>query len=72
MAKPHRLREIEQERGQPLAELIPALLDRFGTQKAVADHLGVSQATISTWLSENNYVQKVIYVKEGETSEAAV
>lgn len=69
MAKPYRLREIEQEQGQPLGDLIPALLARLGTQKAVADCLGVSQATISTWLSENGYAPKLVYVQKEESHE---
>lgn len=70
MAKPHRLQEIEQEHGRPLEELIPDLLASLGTQKAVAYQLGVSQATVSTWLRQNGYVPVVTYVKkESEQSQ---
>jgi hypothetical protein len=71
LAKPHRLREVEQEHDQPLEQLIPELLAELGTQKAVADRLGVSQATISVWLSHNCYVPKVIYVQKEESHEPA-
>lgn len=64
MAKRNRLLEVEQERGEPMDQLIPQLLNRLGSQKAVADELGLSQATISEWLKENGYVSKTIYVKE--------
>lgn len=63
MAKPYRIQEVEREHNAPIEQIIPDLLNKFGTQKAVADHLGLSQATISMWLKENGYVQKVIYVR---------
>lgn len=66
MAKPYRLKEIEQAHGVPLETLIPDLLNRLGTQKAVADHLGVSQATISVWCQENGYEARVVWEKEPE------
>lgn len=71
MAKPNRLPEVEQAHGQPLETLIPDLLAVFGTQKAVADHLGVSQATISTWLRDNGFVPVVTYVKKEGNEHAA-
>ena len=64
MAKRNRIPEVEQERGVPIDQLIPDLLNRLGSQKAVADELGLSQTTISTWLKENGYVPKTVYVKE--------
>lgn len=64
MAKRNRIPEVEQERGVPIDQLIPDLLARLGSQKAVADELGLSQATVSAWLKDNGYVSKVIYVKE--------
>jgi len=70
MAKPYRLLEVEQAHNTPLDELIPALVNAMGSQKAAADHLGVSQATISTWLKEHNYIPKVTYIK-GEPSNAS-
>jgi len=63
MATPYRLQEVEQEYNVPLDVLIPSLVNELGSQKAAADKLGISQATISTWLKENSYVQKVTYVK---------
>lgn len=67
MARPYRLQEVEQEHEIPLEQLIPDLLSRLGSQKAVADHLGLSQTTISTWLKDNGYISKIIYVKEEES-----
>ena len=62
MAKPYRLKEVEQQRGN-LHKVIPELVNELGSQKAAADALGVSQATISIWLRENNYQPKTTYVK---------
>lgn len=64
MAAKDRLVKVEKEQGQPVKDLIPALLDRLGTQKAVAEQLGVSQATISTWLRANGYVPVTIWRQE--------
>lgn len=65
MARRNRLPEVEADRGVPLEVLIPALLSQMGTQKAVADHLGLSQATVSTWLKTNGYVPVVRWEKVG-------
>lgn len=63
MATPYRLEEVEQEQGQPLDVLIPTLLLELGSQKAAADYLGLSQASISTWLKDNGYVSKTVWEK---------
>ena len=62
MAKPHRLKELEKEHG-PLDELIPRLVNELGGQKEAAEFLGISQATISTWLKEHGYLPITQYVK---------
>jgi hypothetical protein len=62
MAEPHKLREIEKSHGD-LNKLIPKLLNKYGTQKAVADELGVSQTTIALWLQANGYVRVVRFEK---------
>lgn len=61
--KPYRLEEVEQEHGQPLDVLIPRLLQELGSQKAAADYLGVSQASISVWLRDNGYQSKTVWEK---------
>lgn len=58
-----RLEEVEQEQGQPLDVLIPALLQELGSQKAAADYLGISQASISQWLKANGYQSKTVWEK---------
>lgn len=70
MAKPNRLRELEQKQGIPPDIFIPELLEKLGSQKAVADHLGISQTTISTWLKDNGYIAKTVYIKQEGTDDA--
>lgn len=60
--------EIEQKQGRPLDRLIPDLLDQLGSQKAVADHLGISQASLSRWLKENGYQAKVVWEKVNDAA----
>jgi hypothetical protein len=62
MAKSHRLKEVEKERGQPLEQIIPPLVN-IGGQRHAADQLGLSQATISNWLRDNGYRPIIQYVK---------
>jgi hypothetical protein len=59
MAKPHRLKEIEQEFEEPLTTLIPRLLNELGTMQAVANHLGTTLQTIYGWCRDNNVVRQV-------------
>lgn len=65
MASPYKLKEIEKEHGV-LTDLIPALVNELGSQKAAADHLGISQYTVSVWLRENGYIAKTVYIKSEE------
>lgn len=62
MAKPYRLREVEQEHGN-LHDVIPRLADEHGQDKA-GDMLGLSGATISTWLRDNGYKQRKRWERE--------
>jgi len=71
MATPYRLQQVVQEHNTPLEVLIPQMVNALGSQKDAADKLGVSQATISTWLKENGYVSKTTYVKVTEKEQVA-
>ena len=64
MARPYKLRELERNVGN-LHEVIPSMVNLHGQAEA-ARRLGVSQFTISRWLKDNGYVQKVRYEKEME------
>ena len=70
MARSHRIQEVEKERGQPLEEIIPSLVN-IGGQRHAADALGLSQATISNWLRDNGYKPIIQYVKVEQEKESA-
>ena len=61
MARPHKMQELEDQHGD-LDELIPKLLNELGSQKAVAERLGVAHSTINLWVKSNGYVRQVRYV----------
>ena len=62
MAKRDRLPEIEVERGEPLEQLIPRLLNEKGNVKDVADELDVHPNTISRWMKKEG-VQRTVVVQ---------
>jgi hypothetical protein len=64
MAKPNKLRELEQKHGD-LHKVIPHLVNEHDQRKA-AEILGVSTATISTWLKNNGYLPHIEYVRKSE------
>lgn len=63
MARPNRLKEIEQERGESLDTLIPRLLNELGTMEAVAGELGTSFQTIFYWCQRNGIQKRVTWFK---------
>lgn len=67
MAKPNRLREIEEQYGD-LQKIIPHLVNEHGQAEA-ARLLDVSPSTISLWLKHNGYVLVTQYVRDHATSE---
>ena len=66
MAKPHRLKEIEQERGEPLEVLMLRLLNEKGSMPAVASELNTTLQTVYNWCKENGVEKQVIWKKGGE------
>lgn len=50
MAKPSKIKEIAEARGEPVPKLLTGLYDLYGSQRMVAHVLGVSPATVSTHL----------------------
>lgn len=63
MATPYRIRAVEKANDAPIDRLIPDLVNALGSQKAAAAQLGLSQATISTWLKMHGYTARIIYTK---------
>ena len=64
--KPYKITEIQKIYGD-LDQIIPKLVNTGGQQYA-AFQLNVSNATISRWLKDNNYVAKKTYIKQEEQS----
>jgi predicted transcriptional regulator len=51
-------KQIESQRGKPIAEIVIELLSEYGDQAKVAQILGVSQSSISLWLAKSGYKSK--------------
>lgn len=63
MARHNKIAEIARSRGISEELLILPLVNRGG-QKHAAEVLEVSQATISKWLEENDYVNQPMWLKK--------
>ena len=61
MAKPYKIPELERQHGN-LHAVIPRMVNKYG-QAETARRLGVSQFTVSRWLSSNGYVLKRLYIR---------
>lgn len=55
---------IESEYGKPMPQVLTDLFEKLGSQRAVAEELGVAQGTVSLWLMRYRLTQKTILVKE--------
>lgn len=65
----NKLQEIEENRGIPMRKLIPQLFDQLGSQKAIAEELGVTQGTISVWMTRLGlHIKTVIIEADKETA----
>ncbi len=64
----NKMHEIEATKGQSISEILTGLFDKHGTeaapQTAVAQELGISQGTLSLWLTKLRLVQKVVLIPE--------
>jgi len=70
----HKMLEIEKREGKNLKALLPELYETCGKQADVAARLGVSQGTISLWISRLGLKEKTILVPAdypGESQPAA-
>jgi hypothetical protein len=63
------IRDLESQYGN-LEEIIPKLVNQGG-QTFAAFQLNTTATTISKWLKEHDYVQKVEWVKRGELETAS-
>lgn len=55
-----RYKQLEKQRGKPLSRILIEEFDQHGSQIAVAESLGVSQSTVSTWLMRLNLKQHIV------------
>ncbi len=55
--------ELKQRHGE-LEVTIPKLLNQVGSQKDVAENLGIAPSTLGYWLKKNNFVRKMQWVQE--------
>lgn len=69
MARKNRIKELEAEKGD-LSLVIPPLANSFG-QKGAAVRLKTTQATISRWLKDNDYVARTWWEKDTTPQEKA-
>lgn len=73
MAK-SKFRELEKARGRPVADILREEFDQHGTQRAVAASLGITQGTVSLWLSRLGLTTKTVLVptadNNGQTEQA--
>lgn len=58
-----KMKEAEQHYGKPIEEILPDLFDKYGTQQAVAREIGISQSTLSYWITKLRLKQKTILIK---------
>ena len=45
------MKEVEQDRGQPIKTVLIESFRKHGSQKEVAEELGVNQSTVSLWIT---------------------
>ena len=63
-----KLTEIEKEWGKPMPQILQEMYPQYPSQKTLAQELGVSQGTISLWLTQFGLKEKRILVKEHQAS----
>lgn len=63
MAKPNRLKEIEAEYGEPLATLIPRLLNEYGSMPKVARVVDIGFDNLFRWCQDNGIEKQITWVK---------
>lgn len=66
MARPNRLKEIEQEWNEPLETLVPRMLNEHGTIVDAAKALKVGFGTLWHWCDDHVEKQNVWTLKDGK------
>ncbi|MFZ4814782.1 MAG: hypothetical protein ACOYL5_09610 [Phototrophicaceae bacterium] len=65
MATPNKLKKLEETHGD-LHLYIPSLVNQLGSQRAAAASLGISEATLSTYLTNLGYRSVTVYIQDGQ------
>jgi len=65
-----KFKQVEQEKGRPMREILPMLYERLGNQRAVAKALGISQGTLSLWIRLCGLEIKTIVVEREPVKES--
>jgi DNA-binding MarR family transcriptional regulator len=63
-----KLEEIESREGRPMAAILADLYREYGKQKEVARALGVSQPTVSSWLTRLSLQETTILIPRQRNS----
>jgi DNA invertase Pin-like site-specific DNA recombinase len=69
VARPHRLKSIEQEHNEPLDTLILRLLNEYGSIPSVARILNTTTQTIFVWCKRNHIEKRVIWTRRSAAPE---
>jgi predicted transcriptional regulator len=64
-----KMKETVKRLGKPIETVLPELFEKHGNQVGVASELGVTQGTVSLWLSRFGYEQKTILVKKDKVTQ---
>lgn len=64
MPKPGAIKRLAQQ--IDLQATIPALVEQLGSQRKVAQQLGIGQATISRWLKANGYTRSIQLIRRSK------
>jgi len=61
-------KEIEEQYGETMENILPPLFEEHGSQHAVAKTIGISQPTLYMWLLKLGLEQKTILVRRERAS----
>jgi predicted transcriptional regulator len=60
------MKQVEVEKGKPIADVLRELFEQHGSQRAVAKVLGVDPGTVSQWLIYLGLEQRAVLVRREE------
>ncbi len=66
MRKTVKMKVVEADFGDTLEVILPRLIAKYGTQVEVAEHLGVSKATLAYWILKMGFRVERVLLKPDE------